>query len=613
MTDKRPHHTAVWDPKCPARVLLLTNAAADETQQQQQVNYLWSHTGAASCNKHERSALIKIIQANEHYQERLDREAMALQPSKVFSRQCREALRDCLSGWMEEMRQEEATNNDAPKEKTDQEKDMHKRNMENLELLRMTYSAMMLSDVFLPLLPTNSLTTADYRKDPFGMPGAASANFVRYLRCCHMEDAELTEDGIIEMLQSTYPDQQGDGGVYWRYVETLVIRGLLEEAWKMLERHSQYQTAMAFAQSALENDPGIVTVMQEVQEDFAVIREVLLRAPIPGGRNDINDDTLGVSQMDDDEMETEFYLDGLDVGPSDYNFWQMDTSGEEMGDFPLVYSPDAAIRKHKNWQDFVRRVVRPKLHLTQRIPELKKVLAILCGDFAQIEFDGWPEKLCADILYSRPHVRPRDVNKIASSVMREFKALEEEPFAQTIINIMKGNAGMAIATFYMLGAGSGAALPTTLVSCCFAPEEYRDYNSNTHLTLYSFRSFITCSSKPALYRPNLPPTRLNSSRKLPLLLFRPSRRMAATSGLSLPPDCSCHTRCKAMFPQKSRHALRSCSNITILVQMPVPKIFSVGARDCCCKRKIDVLWNAVQALFFAATVLTANRTIQGSA
>ena len=134
-----------------------------------------------------------------------------------------------------------------------------------------------------------------------------------------------------------------------------------------------------------------------------------------------------------------------------------------MGDHPYVFSPDAAIRKHEKWQSFVRRQVRPNLRVTRRIPELDKIMAILCGDFSQVHFDGWPEKLCADILYARPHVRPRDVNKLASSVMKEFNA-HEEPFADTIINIMKGNAGEAINIFHSLGAGSGAALPTTLVS-----------------------------------------------------------------------------------------------------------------------------------------------------
>uniref|UniRef100_A0A7S3P7Y7 Nuclear pore complex protein Nup85 n=1 Tax=Amphora coffeiformis TaxID=265554 RepID=A0A7S3P7Y7_9STRA len=451
----------VWDPTCPARVLMLSDrsvAIASPKKQQQPINFLWSHTGASSCNKHEISALIKIIQANEFYQERLDREATPSAPSKIFSRQCREALRDCLLRWMEEVQQDA--------EKTEQEKELHEQSMENLELLRITYCAMMLSDVFLPLLPTTSLTT-DYREDPFGMPGAASANFIRYLRSCHMEDAELMDEGIVQMLDSTHPDQHGDGSLYWRYVETLVLRGLLEEAWKMLERHSQFQTAVAFTQSTLNNDPGFVESMEIVHDDFLIIREVLLRAPLPGGRNDINDDTLGASQMEDDEMSTEYYLNGLDVGPSDYNFWQTDTSvGDEMGDYPWVFSPEPAIRKHEKWQNFVKRQVRPNLRVTRRIPELEIILAILCGDFSQVRFVAWPEKLCADILYSRPQIRPRDVNKLTSSVMKEFNA-HEEPFADAIVNIMKGNAGMAISTFYTLGAGSGAALPTTLLSVLY--------------------------------------------------------------------------------------------------------------------------------------------------
>ena len=47
--------------------------------------------------------------------------------------------------------------------------------------------------------------------------------------------------------------------------------------------------------------------------------------------------------------------------------------------------------------------------------------------------------------------------------MREFPS-EEEPFADVVVRIMAGDAGTAIATHYQLGAASGAALPTTLVS-----------------------------------------------------------------------------------------------------------------------------------------------------
>jgi hypothetical protein len=39
----------------------------------------------------------------------------------------------------------------------------------------------------------------------------------------------------------------------------------------------------------------------------------------------------------------------------------------------------------------------------------------------------------------------------------------EDSMTQFLLDVMAGNAGAAISTIYQLGAGSGAALPTTLV------------------------------------------------------------------------------------------------------------------------------------------------------
>ena len=462
-------HNVVWDPGCPARLLVLPHSATAADGATPRVNYLWSHTGSSSCNRHETTALIKVIQANTNYHDRLDKVVDPAQPSKDLSRQCRQALRDCLLDWEAEM-QETTADDDAQVEKTPHEKQLEEQNMENLELLKATYAAMHLSDVVLPLLPTNALTS-DYRRDPFGMAGAASANFVRYLRAHHMESADSIADDVLEMLQLTQPDQYEDGSLYWSYLETLILRGLLEEAWNVLERHSHYQTALAFAQTnSQNNNPGIVESMNQVREDFVILREVLLRAPLPGGRNDLNDDSLSTPQADDDEIETDCYLEGLDVAPSDFSFWEIDTSEEDTGDFPVVYSPEAAIRKHTNWQNYVERQVRRKLPTCRQLPELERILSILCGDFSAISFEDWPEKLCADILYRRPSCRPRDLSALISHAMKEFDA-QGKPFAQTIVQITAGNAGTAIATFYMLGGGSGAALSSTLVSIFLAPCE----------------------------------------------------------------------------------------------------------------------------------------------
>lgn len=455
----------VWDPNCPHRLLILPSSVVGGTGKQE-VNYLWSHTGSSSCNKHEVSALIKIIQAHGHYHERLDREASPAHPSKVFSRKVRHAVHDCLCAWMEEL--EDPDNEE--KEKTELEKKEEEHSMENLEMLKVAYSAMHLSDVILPLLPAvDSWASGD--DDLFGISGAASADFIRYLRSHHMDSAECLDDNIPEMLQSKQPDQYGGGTLYWQYIETLVIRGQLEEAWSVLERHSQYQSAVAFLESASSRDknPEIVRTMKTVQEEFLILREVLLRAPLPGGRTDLYDNDIDVPDVEDEEMDSDFYLTGLDVNSSHYKYWEVDTHGDDSGDSPIVFTPKAAMIHHDNWQKYVERKVRHKLLLSKWVPEIDKIVSILCGDFSGIDFEAWPEKLCAEILYRKPDCRPRDLSGLTKRAMKEFQA-QDEPFAGPILKIMAGDAGTAIATLYQLGGSSGAALPTTLVSTIFPCE-----------------------------------------------------------------------------------------------------------------------------------------------
>ena len=585
--------TTAWDPLCPARLLVLnqiaisgdatgfagagtgTGTSADGNNDTAignlRINYLWSHVGSSSCNEHEKTALVKIIQAHKVYHEELDREVSAVKPSKVFSRKCRKALFECLLSWNAAMKEEhdegEDTEMQDDKETTEPEKVAASQERENLELLKITYSAMHLCDAILPLLPSTAMD-AGYSEGPFGVPGAASANFVRYLRARHMEGADLVEDGISDMLESTHPDEYGDGSLYWRYMETLTTRGLLEEAWKLLERHSLYQSALAFAQSSMQNHPGHVQTMQQILDDFHILREVFLRAPLPGGRNDENDDCLEdlTSQDDDNAMETEYYLEGLNVTPSHYTFWEVDTTDSDIGDTPMVYAPEAAIKYHKNWQTYVQREVRNKLAISRRIPEVEKILSIICGDFTLVTFDDWPEQLCADILYRRPDCRPRDLQVITKRAMQSFDALEQ-PFAETILSIIDGNAGSAIHTFYNMGAASGAALSTTLVRIALN-NAFLFRETVFSCSFYSLPFCSTCFSKLALCHPTKPSTRLNSSLALHLQLSRRLRRTFQPQQKTVmwvlfwQRACFYRTQCKITRLRKSSLALQNSSNVT---------------------------------------------------
>lgn len=468
----------VWDPNCPHRLMVWTGSPSsssssspsendDDDDKRQHMNYLWSHTGSSSCNKHEISALMKVIHAHGEFQQRVDRDVSKVQQqSRAFSRSIRHAVRDCLYAWGEELKQNKNDDYD-DREKSEREQQEEEHSLENMEMLRATYSAMHLSDVILPLLP-NTYTWLAGDEEPFGMPGAASADFIRYLRSNHMESAEAIDEAIPEMLESKQPDQYGDGKLYWQYVEALVIRGQLEGAWSALERNSQFQTAKLFVESAdvrSKNNPDLVEAMQIVHDNFLILKEVLLRAPLPGGRNDMYDDSLGVPETANDEelISNEFYLEGLDVNPSDYNFWEMKSHEDNVGDSSLIYTPKAAIQRHRNWQMYIDRKVWNKLPVKKWVPQVDRILSILCGDFSGLEFEFWPEKLCAEILYRQPDCRPRDLSGLTKRAMREFQ-VDDDPFADVVVRIMAGDAGTAIATHYQLGAASGAALPTTLVS-----------------------------------------------------------------------------------------------------------------------------------------------------
>jgi len=89
------------------------------------------------------------------------------------------------------------------------------------------------------------------------------------------------------MLDSTQPEQFDDGSLYWKYVQTLVLRGCLQAAWEALSNHSLFVTCMQSADSyAGDHDPYYAAKMDEIKEGFLVIRELMMRAPLPGGRND---------------------------------------------------------------------------------------------------------------------------------------------------------------------------------------------------------------------------------------------------------------------------------------------------------------------------------------
>jgi hypothetical protein len=608
-----------WDPTCPARLCLLLNGAGDAAAKIDSsaatanknaavgaaaaaassisVDYLYADSGyAMSCNAHELAALHAILKAHDEYHANMQLllqqqqggggggTTMLLPAFQSLSRACRAAVLTCCEGWEQEIveLQEQQAEEDAIQE-----------SVENLDLLKTMHAILHLSDIFLPLLPTSSSSSSsssDYDmvdSDAFERPGVVTADTIRYLRYNHLDYAVALYDPVAmaEMLENSMQPEEYTvelpGGtlvnLYWSYIATLVKRGCLEKVWETLQLHSLYRTAMSALALEQEqqqqdnnngdnddvletdNDEYYLQTMKNVRNGFFILRMVLLRAPLPAGRNDEYDTALlggtppeFVEHQDDHEidpgdyyddsssdidnntdMDYNHFLQGLDVAPRDYKYWEESmgtaatnaTAAAAAGagmDLPILMSASGtatAMRKHATWQRFVQDL-RPHFALSRRIPELDThVLAILAGDFENaygmsssggssrsngvgdsdgngtgntvgVPFASWVERLCAELLYKRPNLSPRELHSVTRRTMKQFMGIsssssgrrrggdkknddndeterllmEQSPMAVMILQIMQGRAGQAIENMYLLGGGSGAALPTTLVS-----------------------------------------------------------------------------------------------------------------------------------------------------
>jgi hypothetical protein len=485
MSSSKPNNIKAmsWDPKSPHALLLPQIQQGKPTA----VDTFLSHAGTG-CNSHELAALMKILQAHEQYynggtgEHDSSNNATAASNTRLslkqLSQEYRNALCDCLAGWeMEETNDEMAgnTNNNANGGALSM----------SIDILRAMYSVMHLSDIFLPLgMPSTSGQSHldySYLQDPFDTPGYATADTVRYLRYNQISEPEAIDpDGIAEMLDSMQPEEFDGGVLYWKYLTSLVLSGCLEKAWSVLSRHSLFMTAMNSTSNSNEvEDTYYAASMEETRQGFHDIMEIFLRAPLPGGRNSDYDDVMGTPDWQEDELDENhvnvdsYLLEGLDVAGQDYKFWESgdaSTSASSSGarasaDYPMLYSPDAAIRKHRQWREYVRER-RSSFGLTRRIPEIDALLAILSGDFSgAVVFESWAERLLAELLYRQPDLRPKHLSARTRKIIKDTTGEDasKNGILVAITSIMDGNAGQAIEAMYLLGGGSGAALPSTLV------------------------------------------------------------------------------------------------------------------------------------------------------
>jgi hypothetical protein len=419
-----------WDPTTPAALRIMHHDGSGNESLREES--LFSHVGASTFYPFEFQALIRVIQAYEDHIKDPARQTL-------LSLKCRAAVLECIAAWTERV---------DPQDEVDRQ---------NLALMQSVYSVMHLSDVFLPLLQSHLGVASDFSyRDLYEQPGRATADMVRCLRFTHMMyNLDLND----EFLTAAQPEKLGD--TYWKHMYAMVLRGKLEDAWLLMQRHSLYTHTMA----ANFEDDSIADAIYETREAFGQLRELLMRAPLPGGRTDQYDN--GLSARTVDVESTNFYLDDLETQVTDYRYWEPATDYINPSmDVPFSFQPEAAQRQHHVYQDYVRRF-RYSFKLTRRIPELNKVLDILQGDLSKCEFDGWSDHLCAELLYKTPSIRPRQIGIRARQLMTLYDVLEKNGHLELLLNIMEGSAGESIHLMYKLSGESGAALPTTVTTVLF--------------------------------------------------------------------------------------------------------------------------------------------------
>ena len=507
ISDQNHNARVMWfEPQNPSQLTVISKVSNDSISA---VSLFADHgvggIPGAGCVEEESTALTQIVTAHERH----FRETGNVGSMKELSQQYRAAVRDCLSEWRNRiynnsnLRTEQEQEDEQQAENNTKKEDMIQQEKINLALLSHVYVIIHLSEIFLPMLSSRFWEDGD----PFNKPGYVTADTVRFLRCHLVEPAEEStgDDPSVleEMVDSEYPEQfQGQGMLYWRLLEKLVLRGCLVRAWNLVKAHSLYRAVM----ETYNDDSNANTFLderelRELANAFRILKTLLLRAPLPAGRTEDLDDALDCQALMmvedvDDDMD---YGDDFDVTASDYKLWEvLDFSSSVAGDYPLLFSAEPADRAFRKWHDQVAYMRRTGC-LLRRIPELDVVFAILLGDFKNIIFDSWSEELCAELLYRTPTIRPCSVSLRASALIQKFGSTDVTN--EAILASMDGEAGRAIDHMYVSGGCSGAALPSTLVRsivCCVAVQF--DGRSLPCAFLFRCRCTSACLWSSALWK-----------------------------------------------------------------------------------------------------------------
>jgi hypothetical protein len=490
---------SAWDPKSPATLMIPTIATNDNGDEEFRMDTIISDRGV-SCNTFESSALMKLIDFRDEYMKGGD--IGKPQAMRALSRNYRKVLRGCIEEWNHDI---QAKKGHPGGEDSERETGTPAEEELSLELLRVTEAVTQLSETFLLLPEEGNNPIFDSYEDTVNLPGAVTADTIRYLRIHSLGDAvDQFEDSILEQIQNSYqPDQCNGGKEYWELIEAHLIRGCVEGksvvdiveglqsifspkqcslvsysqfevAWELLSNHSRVRRL-----EEMDNDPmGSVlndyqtATLDDEREGFQALKDILLSAPLPGGRN--NDEDLDFGEEDhasddgkdgqnkngDTSIVEDEYIEGIPT--SAYRLWESSNGDRGSGDFPIHFDPHAAYQVYQLWKESVNGILALQ-RLRRRIPELNRVLCLLSGDFRHIEFGSWQEELCAELLYKIPNIRLVDIPTRTALVMKKFNDPPKE-FDQVILNIMKGNAGRVIQIMHdFLAGGSMAALPAVMV------------------------------------------------------------------------------------------------------------------------------------------------------
>ncbi|CAB9505580.1 expressed unknown protein [Seminavis robusta] len=453
-----------WDPKNPS-ALVLPRAIQVPSQQQDearvvamQINTMLSHSGVG-CNEHEVSALMQLLDAHQAHSELTPSVSKSWNTLKTLSKAYRAALRECLVQWEDHWIEMDENNNDNSMTEGNNNMQQPALDKENLEMLKLVYAITHLSEIFILPPPPEMTSSLDYYADAFSIPGALTADTVRYLRHHHTAPAlqMVDPDVLQELMDSLHPDQVDDGAPYWLLLNTLVKHGNLEQAWALLSRHSACQRAMR-SRDDMDDDGDEALLLEKDREAFQDLERLLLSAPLPGGRDDAND--AGLDAKHNNRPREETLLEGIST--TDYQLWETSDTTLEGTDFPVHYNPRAASTKRHAWQQYVLDL--ESVHrLARKIPQLDGILKILSGNIKQAVFDNWAEALLAELIYVNPTIVPGNIQVRAEKLMQKYPPVHEQ-MDDVLLSIMQGSSGRVMESLFAFGGASGAALPATVTS-----------------------------------------------------------------------------------------------------------------------------------------------------